>query len=138
LKNCIDHFNGKLINLYGQKIRVIPDSIPNSSLGRLVFPLESGWIVVEIFVFGVYERLFEPSKNSTLIDIGAHAGSFTVKMAKRVHDIIAFEPNPRTFEFLVQNIKLKETENKTLLMLCSAISEAMLNCLWATPLTYPL
>jgi FkbM family methyltransferase len=112
-RKCIDHFNGKLINLYGQKIgkSMIAFRIPG--VGRLVFPLESGWIVVEIFVFGVYERSFKPSTNSTLIDIGAHAGSFTIKMAKKVHNIIAFEPNPRTFRFLVQNIELNELENVT-------------------------
>ena len=80
-------------------------------VGRLIFPSESGWVVVEIFVFDVYERFFKPPKNSTLIDIGAHAGSFTLKMAKKMDRVVAIEPNPRTFRFLLQNIKLNKLDN---------------------------
>ena len=54
---------------------------------------------------------FKPPKNSTLIDIGAHAGSFTLKMAKKMDRVVAIEPNPRTFRFLLQNIKLNKLDN---------------------------
>jgi FkbM family methyltransferase len=128
-QNCIDHFNLKLKSLYGQKINKSMLSFRIPGFGRLVFPSESGWIVVEIFVFRVYERFFEPSADSTLIDIGAHAGSFTVKMAKKVQRVVAIEPNPRTFKFLTQNLGLNRLKNVDAINIALSDNEGTANLL---------
>lgn len=39
------------------------------------------------------------------IDIGAHAGSWSVNMARNFEQVIAIEPNPKTFEVLKENTK---------------------------------
>jgi FkbM family methyltransferase len=46
------------------------------------------------------------SKARTIVDIGAHVGSFTVWAARRSPDarLLAVEPNPETFRLLRQNL----------------------------------
>ena len=47
------------------------------------------------------------------IDIGAHVGYYTVRMAKKCREVIAFEPNPRNRETLLKNIELNNIHNVT-------------------------
>lgn len=46
------------------------------------------------------------SPGDVVVDIGAHVGAFSITIARRWPDVrvIAYEPNPRNFEFLQQNI----------------------------------
>jgi len=46
------------------------------------------------------------SKTRTIVDVGAHVGSFTVWASRRSPEarLLSVEPNPETFELLLQNI----------------------------------
>lgn len=48
---------------------------------------------------------------STVVFIGAHIGSILVPVAKKVFKVIAFEPNPLSFELLNANIQLNKLDN---------------------------
>lgn len=86
-------------------------NIPN--FGRLVVPSDSGWIVGEIFVGEVYDRFFKLASDSVVLDVGAHVGIFSLKIAKKVQRglVLAIEPHPKNFNFLVQNIRNNQLSN---------------------------
>ncbi len=66
--------------------------------------------VMEVYEPLVWERLMaEIQKGDIVADVGAHIGLYTVAFAKRVGsmgEIVAFEPNPQTFEELKYHVKL--------------------------------
>lgn len=45
------------------------------------------------------------------IDVGAHIGSYTLRMAKRFHQVVAFEPNPFNRHILGLNVRLNKATN---------------------------
>jgi len=47
----------------------------------------------------------------TAIDIGAHIGSYTLRLARRFRRVIAFEPNPFNRYILGLNLQLNQTGN---------------------------
>jgi FkbM family methyltransferase len=47
----------------------------------------------------------------TAIDVGAHIGSYTLRMASRFRHVIAFEPNPYNRHILNLNIQLNKMQN---------------------------
>jgi FkbM family methyltransferase len=73
------------------------------------------YISIDIMVDGIYDiksineilKLLKSNhlnfKFDTLIDIGANIGNHTVYMSKYFNNVIAFEPNPYTFEILKLN-----------------------------------
>jgi FkbM family methyltransferase len=55
-----------------------------------------------------------PSKGWTVLDVGAYIGIYTLWASKRVGDegfVVAFEPNPLVFRWLVSNIEINNIEN---------------------------
>lgn len=50
-------------------------------------------------------------KEDTVYIIGAHIGTLVVPVGKLVKEVIAFEPNPETFELLERNIHLNYLRN---------------------------
>jgi FkbM family methyltransferase len=56
-------------------------------------------------------------KTDVVLDVGAHIGSWTIRMGKRVQTVIAYEPVPRTYEILNENVKLNELDHAVLLNL---------------------
>ncbi len=67
----------------------------------------------EIFESGIYNNYIHLNKNSIVLDIGAHIGLFSCKVAKKVKKVIAVEPHLKNFELLKQNIKLNHFDNIT-------------------------
>jgi FkbM family methyltransferase len=68
--------------------------------------LDSGCLLA-VHVDRDYEiRGLDWSKARTIVDVGAHVGSFTVWAALRSPNarLLAVEPNPETFDFLLQNV----------------------------------
>lgn len=73
-------------------------------------------IPIEILNFGDYEqecmdmmlRLIKPGY--TVLDIGANIGWYSINLAKRIKNIkiYAFEPIPKTFNYLTRNIEINE------------------------------
>jgi FkbM family methyltransferase len=69
-------------------------------------------IVKSNFVTGHYRRDFIPiTKDSIVVDVGAHIGSFSVMAAQTASKVIAFEPDPDNFQMLRKNIELNNLRN---------------------------
>ena len=71
-------------------------------------------LVKDIYLNNVYERLFSPKNGDIVIDAGAHIGVFSLKAAKQVGDkgkVLAFEPEPSNFRFLIRNVKANNLHN---------------------------
>lgn len=49
-------------------------------------------------------------KNGAFVDVGAHIGLYTCKMAPYFEQVFSFEPDPRTFCYLSANIALHQVE----------------------------
>jgi len=64
-------------------------------------PLEFSLAVIRAFV----------SPDSTIVDAGAHIGTFAVPLSKSVKRIVAFEPSPSTFAYLAKNVGLNRAAN---------------------------
>lgn len=71
-------------------------------------------VPIEILNFKYYEKdeidfiLKLIKENNTILDIGANIGWYSLKIAKNINnvEIMAFEPIPKTFEYLKKNIDL--------------------------------
>ena len=51
------------------------------------------------------------SKEKTFVEVGAHVGYYTVRMAPIYRQVIAIEPNPQSLECLTKNIELNRLSN---------------------------
>ena len=58
----------------------------------------------------LYQAL-EDIRGEVAIDIGAHIGSYTLRLAKRFTNVIAFEPNPFNRHILSLNVHLNSATN---------------------------
>lgn len=58
----------------------------------------------------MYQELDKIS-GKTAIDVGAHIGSYALRLAKHFHHVIAFEPNPFNRHILKLNILLNRGQN---------------------------
>jgi FkbM family methyltransferase len=106
-------FLAKLMSCYGRPIDESRVAFYIPGTGQLILPSDAGWIVEEVFIGEVYDRCFEFASNSIILDIGAHAGAFSVKIAKRVNRgfVLAIEPHPSNFNLLIQNISINKLRN---------------------------
>ena len=80
--------------------------------------IRSNNLCEDFFVTFLHEplvaRVFLPQYGDTVIDIGAHIGSYTVRIAKAVGEeglVIAFEPDPDNFKLLLLNLKVNKLRN---------------------------
>src|SRR5690242_1020217 len=66
-------------------------------------------VIKSIFLKNEYQHeYFKIQDNDTVLDIGAHIGSFTIWATKKASNVsvIAFEPHTRNFQLLEENISL--------------------------------
>jgi len=76
-------------------------------------------VPIEILNFNFYEKdeinfiLKLIKNNAKILDIGANIGWYSLKIAKNIDnvDILAFEPIPKTFDYLNKNIDLNHVSN---------------------------
>jgi len=62
--------------------------------------------------YSVLKTLYELSEgNEVFVDVGAHVGYYSVRMARRYRLVHAFEPNPRNLEKLRRNLELNGISN---------------------------
>lgn len=88
-----------IVNRNGAKIAVRP----NSDDLKIV---KSNWVTKH------YIREFIPiEKNSIVIDVGAHIGSFSIIAARYASKVFAFEPVQSNYKMLVKNVRLNELTN---------------------------
>lgn len=114
LERYLSHFLGKLTTCYGLPLDESHVAFRIPGTGRLIFPSDAGWIVAELFFQEVYDSFFKLASNSIVLDIGAHAGGFSVKIAKRIRReglVIAVEPHPGNFNLLIRNIRINKLRN---------------------------
>ena len=73
------------------------------------------FLFFEIFANACYRRQFtDPQPGDTIVDIGANIGAFTLDCAARFPSarIEAYEPNPRAYRFLQENIAANHLESR--------------------------
>ena len=59
----------------------------------------------EVWLMDMYEKHYRIQPGDKVVDIGASIGAFSVLAAKRGARVYAYEPTPRSFSLLAQNIK---------------------------------
>jgi FkbM family methyltransferase len=71
-------------------------------------------ILYEVVYLSVYERGYRLKRGDTVVDIGAHVGTFAVKAAHAIGNegrVIAIEPEPNNFALLLRNIETNGLTN---------------------------
>jgi len=53
-------------------------------------------------------------ENYVFLDVGAHIGIYTIRLARKVARVIALEPELRNFYFLAKNIVINNVDNKVI------------------------
>lgn len=91
----------------------------NSGKSRIICRLQD-WIPWNIYLHGSYiiEELYEnymfpiSSKSSTIFDVGANIGYYTIQFAQKTEGIVyAFEPMSYQYNTLLKNIEINELNN---------------------------
>jgi len=70
-------------------------------------------VYIEIYIKDIYQKE-EIKRGMNIIDVGAHIGAYTVLAAEKVGEIgkvIAIEPEPKNYQYLIKNIKLNNFKN---------------------------
>jgi FkbM family methyltransferase len=62
-------------------------------------------IVIDCWETNAYEWDRKVQSGDVALDIGAHVGTWSVLVSGRAKKVIAFEPEPENFSFLLQNVK---------------------------------
>ena len=99
LKKTNNHYEALKIN-----IRVDDKEI---NYYRWLHPFQGKWELEQLFnskELSNISKLIKP--NSTVLDIGAQTGNMAVAYSLFAKNVIAFEPNPATFEILEKNSTL--------------------------------
>jgi len=99
-------------------IRSIPHGIPyngglrlaNYGKKRFIFPCKEDPNFDDVFLRNVYYP-YKPQKKDIVVDVGAHMGFFTVKVASHVSKVVSIEPDPYNFKFLSKNIAYNSLKN---------------------------
>lgn len=71
------------------------------------------YVVISAFSRRYYD-IVRVRKGETVVDIGAHIGTFTIRAAKKVGNkgrVIALEPEPSAWRILITNIQLNRLSN---------------------------
>jgi FkbM family methyltransferase len=59
-----------------------------------------------------YMRDFLPiTKDSIVVDVGAHIGCFSIIAARNAYKVLAFEPEPKNYRMLKENVRLNNLKN---------------------------
>ncbi|HUV45512.1 MAG TPA: FkbM family methyltransferase [Dehalococcoidia bacterium] len=102
--------------LYGAVVKLLPEDNCLAAFhgAELIMPRETVATFIEVFRDRVYERFSSPREGDTVIDVGAHVGTFTVKAAELVGNkglVVAIEPEPKNLYFLSRNIESHDLKN---------------------------
>jgi len=64
----------------------------------------------ELSIVKKYLKLY-PTCNNTCIDVGGHIGTISIPYSRMFNKIISFEPNTKSYNFFVENIKMNNISN---------------------------
>jgi FkbM family methyltransferase len=81
---------------------------------KIIFPFNEDPSFDDVWLRDVYWQ-YLPKQNDVVIDVGAHMGFFSMKIAKSVKKVFAIEPDPFNFQFLVYNICSNKLDKKVVL-----------------------
>lgn len=81
---------------------------------EIAFPFNEDPSFDDVWLRDVYYP-YEPKSDDVVIDVGAHMGFFTLKIAKDVKKVVAVEPDPVNFKFLAFNVRLNNVEDRVIL-----------------------
>lgn len=85
--------------------------LPKGLVAVVPFNVDIGIITRDVWIEQVYDRFYCPRNDDVVIDVGAHVGLFTLKVAKKVKKVVAIEPHPLNYRFLIANITLNGLKN---------------------------
>lgn len=109
-------YSRKIIKYYREKNLPLKITIFDNEM----FLHDHGYVSISLAKHGLYEKtitdyIFENLvPNSSVLDIGANIGYYTLIMAKLVGtqgNVFAFEPEPSNFKILSKNIKINNYTN---------------------------
>ncbi len=80
---------------------------------ELCIPIDSFFEICDIYDQSVFDHCYNPKADDTVIDVGAHVGIFTVKIAQKVKSgcVVAIEPDKVNYKHLVNNIEKNGLKN---------------------------
>ena len=80
---------------------------------KIVFPFIEDPAFDDVWLRDVYQA-YTPQKEDVVVDVGAHMGFFALKVARKVKKVIAIEPDPDNFNFLLQNVCRNKLNDKVI------------------------
>ena len=93
---------------------------PRDSIGSVLYWYS--WRAWDSAVVIVFSRWMRGARR--IVDLGANTGFFTLLGAANGSDVVAFEPNPATFQQLGRNVRLNHFESRCTLLQLAAGSKA--------------
>jgi FkbM family methyltransferase len=112
-------------------LRLVPEA--PSKYGIRLKPIP-GDLTNFMSIFGSYSDVIPShirslASRSAFLDIGANQGLFSILASKRLENgiVIAFEPNPRIFSYLLENLRINSCSNVVPLNIAVGEEDAVLN-----------
>ena len=99
---AISNLRSEYVEVQGSKMHLDPKDCLKLSINEIFEPIETELVKREI------------QKGDVIIDIGANVGYYTLLMAKLVGSdgkVFAFEPEPKNFALLRENVKINNYQN---------------------------
>ncbi|BCS91485.1 FkbM family methyltransferase [Metallosphaera javensis (ex Sakai et al. 2022)] len=81
---------------------------------EIEIPKGHEFVYYATFIAGEYDYI-KVRKDDIVLDAGAFIGDYTLKVAKKVKEVVAVEPLPWAFELLKKNVERNELKNVTLI-----------------------
>ena len=91
--------------------KMVWSRLPRGIVAIQPFGIDGGIIVREIYFEQVYDRFYRLQNDDVVVDVGAHVGLFTLKVAKSVKLVLAVEPHPFNYRLLTMNMALNKINN---------------------------
>jgi len=64
----------------------------------------------ELQIVKRFQALF-PERTNTFVDVGGHIGTVSLPYSRLFQHVIAYEPNPTSYQFFLENIALNKIQN---------------------------
>src|SRR5579885_1432959 len=81
---------------------------------KFIVPKETEcfWPYYGICFVGEYDYLLDNiTKGDIVLDAGANVGIFSILASRKAHKVIAIEPDPENYGYLLKNIEANHAEN---------------------------
>jgi len=104
----------RIVNAYASRIRDRLVPLRRTEIDGIKFYYSRGNEPQDPHAIGQTREMYQELDSmfgDTAIDVGAHIGSYTLRMARRFRHVIAFEPNPFNRYILGLNLQLNKNVN---------------------------